>query len=136
MKGGGKVRIPFLKQISWYLIVAMFIIGIAPKVDAGFAPSEIIPNAQIDRNADIDKIQQIIETKAVSTRLSQLGFTTEEVKNRLAQLSDQQLHQVASQLDDLKTGGDVLGVIIALLVIAILVVILLNLTGHKVVITK
>jgi len=136
MKGGGKVRIPFIKQISWYLVVAMFIIGIAPKVDAGFAPSEIIPYAQADRNSDIDKIQKIIETKAVSTRLLQLGFTTEEVKNRLAQLSDQQLHQVASQLDDLKAGGDVLGVIIALLVIAILVVILLNLTGHKVVITK
>jgi hypothetical protein len=130
------VRIPFIKQISWYLVVAMFIIGIAPKVDAGFAPSEIIPYAQADRNSDIDKIQKIIETKAVSTRLLQLGFTTEEVKNRLAQLSDQQLHQVASQLDDLKAGGDVLGVIIALLVIAILVVILLNLTGHKVVITK
>ncbi|NWF98784.1 MAG: PA2779 family protein [Nitrospirae bacterium] len=130
------MRIPFIKQISWYLVVAMFIIGIAPKVDAGFAPSEIIPYAQADRNSDIDKIQKIIETKAVSTRLLQLGFTTEEVKNRLAQLSDQQLHQVASQLDDLKAGGDVLGVIIALLVIAILVVILLNLTGHKVVITK
>jgi len=130
------VRIPFIKQISWYLVVAMFIIGIAPRVEAGFAPSEIIPYAQVDRNSDIDKIQKIIETKAVSTRLLQLGFTTEEVKNRLAQLSDHQLHQVASQLDDLKAGGDVLGVIIALLVIAILVVILLNLTGHKVVITK
>ncbi len=130
------MRIPFFKQISWYLVVAMFIIGIAPKVNAGFAPSEIIPYTQIDRNADIHKIQKIIETKAVSTRLLQLGFTTEEVKNKLAQLSDQQLHHVASQLDDLKAGGDVLGVIIALLVIAILVVILLNLTGHKVVITK
>mgnify|MGYP000333167562 CR=1 FL=1 len=130
------MRIPFIKQISWYLVVAMFIIGIAPRVEAGFAPSEIIPYAQVDRNSDIDKIQKIIETKAVSTRLLQLGFTTEEVKNRLAQLSDHQLHQVASQLDDLKAGGDVLGVIIALLVIAILVVILLNLTGHKVVITK
>lgn len=127
---------PFFKQIAWYLVVAMFIIGIVPKVDAGFAPSEIIPYKQIDRNADIEKIQKIIETKAVSTRLLQLGFSTEEIKNRLAQLSDQQLHQIALQLDDLKVGGDAFGVIIALLVIAILVVILLNLTGHKVVITK
>jgi hypothetical protein len=31
-----------MKHVSWYLVVTMFIIGIAPKVDARFSPSEII----------------------------------------------------------------------------------------------
>ncbi len=32
-----------LKQcIIWYLVMAMFIIGITPRVYAGFSPSEII----------------------------------------------------------------------------------------------
>jgi len=131
------MTIPFMKQISWYLVVAMFIIGIAPRVDAGLAPSEIIALSQTDRAADLAKIQKVLELKAVGERLTQLGLAREEIKNRLDQLSDQQIHQAALQLDDLKVGqGDPLGIIIALLVIAILIVILLKLTGRRVFITK
>ena len=131
------MTIPFMKQISWYLVVAMFIIGIAPRVDAGLAPSEIIALSQTDRAADLTKIQKVLELKAISERLTQLGLAQEEIKNRLDQLSDQQIHQAALQLDDLKVGqGDALGIVIALLVIAILLVILLNLTGRRVFITK
>jgi hypothetical protein len=131
------MSIPFMKQISWYLVVAMFIIGIAPRVDAGLSPSEIIALSQTDRSADITKIQKVLELKAVSERLTQLGLAQEEIKNRLDQLSDRQIHQAALQLDDLKVGqGDIFGIVIALLVIAILLVILLNLTGRKVFITR
>jgi hypothetical protein len=136
MKGGEKMRMPFMKHVTWYLIIAMFIIGIAPKVDAGFAPSEIIALSQGERTVDLQKIQNILEVKSVKERLSQLGLTHDEIQSKLSQLSDQQIHQIALQLDDLKIGQDALGVIIALLVIAILVVVLLKLTGHKVIVTK
>ena len=125
-----------MKHVTWYLIIAMFIIGIAPKVDAGFAPSEIIALSQGERTVDLQKIQNILEVKAVKERLSQLGLNHDEIQSKLSQLSDQQIHQIALQLDDLKIGQDALGVIIALLVIAILVVVLLKLTGHKVIVTK
>ena len=131
------MQIPFMKHISWYMIIAMFIIGIAPRVDAGLAPSEIIALAQLERGADIEKIQKVIEVKAISERLKQFGLTQDEVQARLVQMSDQQIHQVALQLDSLKVGqSDALFVIIAILVIAILVVVLLKVTGHKVIITK
>lgn len=131
------VRIPFMKEIAWYLVFAMFVIGIAPKVEAGFVPSREIALAQVDRAADMDKIQKILETKMIRDRLEKFGFTQEEINNRLAHLSDQQIHQLALQLDNLKVGkDDALGIIIALLVIAILVVILLQLTGHRVIVTK
>jgi hypothetical protein len=129
--------ISLMKYISWYMIIIMFVIGITPKVDAGLAPSEIIALAQSDRVADIEKIQKVIEVKAISERLKQFGLTHDEVQSRLAQMSDQQIHQVALQLDSLKVGqSDALFVIIAILVIAILVVVLLKVTGHKVIITK
>mgnify|MGYP001611617290 FL=1 len=130
------MKIRFMKQISWYLIIAMFIIGIAPKADAGIAPSEIIVMSQVDRAADIDKIQKALETKMVRERLEKLGYAQEEINSRLAQLSDQQMHNLALQLDDVKVGGDGLGIVIALLVIVILVVLLLQLMDHKVVVTK
>ena len=130
------MRIPFMKHISWYLVAAMFIISIAPKVDAGFSPSEILALSQVERTADLQKIQKVLEVKAVSERLKQFGLTQDEIQTRLVNLSDQQIHQVALQLDDLKIGrGDALGVIIALLVIAVLVVVLLKLTGHRVIVS-
>jgi hypothetical protein len=131
------MRIPFMKHFAWYLVIAMFIIGIAPRVDAGLAPSEIIALAQVDRTTDLEKIQKVLEMKAISERLSQFGLTQDEIQKRLTQLSDQQLHQVALQLDDLKVGQDgAFGIIIAVLVIVILVVVILKLTGHKVIVTK
>jgi hypothetical protein len=73
--------------------------------------------------------------KMVKERLADLGFTHEEIQGRISQLSDQQLHNAAQQLDDLKVGGDGgLGIVVALLVIAILVVFLLMLTRHRVIV--
>ncbi|MGB9715343.1 MAG: PA2779 family protein [Thermodesulfovibrionales bacterium] len=130
------MRIPCMRCIAWYLAIAMFIIGIAPRVEAGLVKSEIVPLSYIDRASDLEKIQKVIETKAVSKRLAQLGLAQDEIQKRLNQLTDQQIHQIALQLDELKVGSDGLGLIIALLIIAILVVILLQLTGHRVIITK
>ncbi|OGW30738.1 MAG: hypothetical protein A2X54_05355 [Nitrospirae bacterium GWF2_44_13] len=130
------MKIRFMKQISWYLVFAMFIIGIAPKADAGIAPSEIIAMSQVDRAADIEKIQKALETKMVRERLEKLGYAQGEINSRLAQLSDQQMHNLALQIDEIKVGGDGLGIVIALLVIVILVVLLLQLMDHKVVVTK
>jgi hypothetical protein len=126
----------YFKFLSWYLIIAIFIIGIVSKVDAGFVTSNPVALSAIDREADLTKIQNVLETKMVADRLEKLGFTKDEINSRLQQLSDQQIHQLALKLDELKVGGDGLGVVIALLVIVILVIIILQLTGHKVIVTK
>lgn len=130
------MRMPFMKQISWCLVFVMFIFGLVPRVDAGFVPSDILQLANTDRAADLEKIQKVLETKMVRERLEQLGFSSEEINSRLSQLSDQQIHQLALKLDELKVGSDGLGVVIALLVIVILVIIILQLTGHRVIVTK
>ncbi|MBI4847483.1 MAG: PA2779 family protein [Nitrospirae bacterium] len=125
-----------IRCVSWYLVFAMFLIGIAPKVDAGISPSEALAIPGFDRVADLQKVQKFIEMKMVKERLGKLGFSQDEVQSKLSQLSDEQLHQFSQKLDDFKVAGDdALGVIIALLVIAILIVILLKITGHRVVVT-
>jgi hypothetical protein len=129
------MTIPYMRSIAIYLACAMFIIGIAPRVDASFVPSSVLPIAQTDRAADLASIQKVLEVKMVKERLADLGLTHQEIQSRLSQLSDQQLHSAAQQLDSLKVGGDSgLGIIIALLVIAILVILILQLTGHKVIV--
>lgn len=131
------MKMLFMRHISWYLIAVMFVIGITPKADAGLMPSELIALSQADRTADLEKIQNVIEMKIITERLGKFGLTQDEIQKRLGSLSDQQIHKLALQIDDLKVGkDDALGVVIALLVIAILVVLLLQLTGHRVIVTK
>ncbi len=72
------MNIPFMKHVAWYLVIAMFIIGIAPRVDAGLVESEITPLMQVDRTTELEKIQNFLETKAVSKRLEQFGYSQEE----------------------------------------------------------
>jgi hypothetical protein len=125
------------KWIAWYLVVAMFIMGITPRVYAGFAPSEMIGLSPAERSADLQKVQQFLEMKMVRERLKDFGYTSEEVQSRLSQLDDVQIHQLALKLDDLNVAGDsALGFIIALLIIAILVIVVIQLLGHKIVIKK
>ncbi len=128
------MRIKFRKGITWYLVIAMFVIGITPRVYAGFSPSGVMALSQ-ERSSDVMKIQKFLEMKMVRERLKEYGFTQEEIQARLDQLSDPQIHQLALKVDDLRVAADGgLGIIIALLVIAILVVIIIMLTGHRVVI--
>ncbi|MBP1735653.1 MAG: hypothetical protein H6Q53_1940 [Deltaproteobacteria bacterium] len=121
MKGKG------MRIVACYLVVAVFTIGFVQKVYAGFSPSEVLNASTYDRAEDLQKIQKVLELKMVSEKLKELGFTEEEIQGRLDQLSDVQLHQVALNLEELKVGGDGIGIVIGLLVIAILVVLLIYL---------
>jgi hypothetical protein len=126
------MRIPLTRYVSWYLIFAMFLIGVAPKVDAGLTPSELIAMSQTDRNADLEKIRQVLEVKVVGERLKQLGFTQAEIQTRLNSISDQQLHKFAIQLDDLKVGGDGgAGIAIVVLLILVLFLMIMMLTSYR-----
>jgi hypothetical protein len=87
-----------------------------------------------ERAANLDNVQKFLELKMVRERLKDLGFTPEEIQGRLNELNDQQLHQLAMKMDDLKVGGDGLGIVIAILVIIILVIVIIQLTGHRIVI--
>jgi hypothetical protein len=69
----------------------------------------------------------------VIERLKAFGFTQDEIQARLNQLNDQQVHLMAQKLDELSVGGDGGEVVIAILLIAILVVLIIYLSGHKVV---
>ena len=129
------MRSRLCKWITWYLVVAMFVIGITPRVYAGFSPSAGIRLSPEERTSDLQKVQNFLEMKLVRERLKDLGLSADEIQSRLSQASDSQIHQLALQLDDLKVAGDdFLGIVILLLVIAILVVLLIQLTGHKIIV--
>ena len=127
-----KIRTMFiLKPVALYLAFAFFLIASIPQNSWAYLVDSQVLN--YSREADINKIQRVLESKMVSQRLSELGFSMDEINSKLQQLNDADVHQFASQLDSLMPGG-ILEFIIGVLVIVILVLVILQITGHKVIV--
>ncbi len=121
------------KTLVWYLVGAMFVIGVTPNCFAGFSPSQVMALSQTERPQDLLKLQRFLETKMVRERLKDLGFIPEEVQMKLGNLSNQQIHQMALHIDEMKVAGDGVGIFIAVFLIAVLVVLIIYAAGHKIV---
>ena len=121
----------FMNDVVKYrtAILLIFIVGLfslVPRVEASFIPSEE-SFSDCMRERDTATIRKALENKLVKERLGALGYTDEEIASRLNQLSDEELHSFATQLDSLNPGGNALSVIIALLVIVLLVILIIKL---------
>jgi hypothetical protein len=115
------------------MIVTMAILGMVPKVDAAFISSFESMDHEFQTN-DLETVRQFLETKAVTNRLEALGYSPEEVQARLSSLSNEEIHQLAGNINTLTTGGDGLGVVIGILVIVLLVILILKLTHKQIII--
>lgn len=135
-----KLGILLGRSITVYLIVAMIVIASIPAQSAAmFISSDSIGvssvDAVVDSVSDLAKVNTFLESKIVRQRLSDFGLTAEEISSRLDSFSSDQLHKIATHIDQVDAGGnDPLGIIITLLVIAILVIVVLKLMGHQVII--
>ncbi len=112
-----------------YLIMAFSILSFASSAPAMFIPSPYEGNGTSHRDADLQRIQKLLESKLVQHKLSKLGLTKDEIEERLHQLDDEQLHQIASQIHTLEPGGNGAVVVLILLLLGIGVFLVLELTG-------
>jgi len=79
---------------------------IAVPAFAAPAPSKAVANQSIDsRAADIAAIRDVVSNEQVAAVLSAHGFTQEQVNQRIAQLSNQDLHQLAQNLNQVQAAG-------------------------------
>lgn len=60
------------------------------------------------------------------------GLSPEEAINKVNSMSDEQVHQLAANLDSVQAGGDVVGSIASLLIIVLLVVLLIYLIEGRI----
>jgi hypothetical protein len=124
-----------LKRLMvWYLVGAMFMIATAPRCLAGFSSSEVIALSPADRPADLEKLKKFLEAKMVRERLKDLGFAPEEVRMKLADLNDRQVHQLALHLDEMQVAGDGGEVVVIVFLAAIVAVLILYAMGHRILI--
>jgi len=84
------------------LIVALF----AVPTFAAPMPSKTAANQSLaTRDADLALVRDVAANEQVAKVLAARGFTQEQVNQRLAQLSSQDLHQLAQNLNQLQAAG-------------------------------
>jgi hypothetical protein len=115
------------------MITVMAILAMTPRLDAAFIPSAGSTGGDIYAS-DMNAVRQFLEQKAVKNRLEALGYSSEEIQDRLSILSDHEIHQLAANIDTLTTGGDGLGLVIGILVVILLVIVILKITDKRIII--
>ncbi len=103
---------------------------------AGLAPSRTSGTTAIScaRDADLVVVRRALEHKLVVQKLRDYGVSPEAARIKVASLSDQDLHTLATASKGLPSGGDDLGTIVALLVIVVLVIVILKLLNKQVIV--
>jgi hypothetical protein len=78
-----------------------------------------------ERAAHLQTVNSVLAQESVRSQLIALGVDPADAAERVAQLSDQELAELAAQMEDLPAGGSVLALIGAVF----LVLMILELTG-------
>jgi len=121
----------WFKHICMLMVAVMLSIGFVPNVEANFISSTDAYTAA-DRSADLSGVRQTLENKVITQRLADFGYSPAEIDGRLAQLSDNELHTLASNIQDVDMAGGALGLVIGVLIIVILVIVILKITNKSV----
>jgi hypothetical protein len=123
-----------LGRVAVRLMIALALaLALAPTRGAlaGFATTV---DSQPTQAADLDRVRAVLENKKISQTLADLGYNQDEIKARLSQLDEAEVHALAGQLDQalVPAGDGTAGVIIAVVVIILVALGILSLMGKTV----
>jgi ribosomal silencing factor RsfS len=88
-----------------FILLALIALIAVPSFAAP-APSKAVANQSLDARAtDIATVRDVVGNEQVAAVLAAHGFTQEQVNQRIAQLSNQDLHQLAQNLNQVQAAG-------------------------------
>jgi hypothetical protein len=94
------------KRLSSFVALVLVFAFAAIPAFAGPVPSKTAADQSIDqRAADLALVRDVATNEQVAKVLTDRGFTKEQVDQRLAQLSPQDLHQLAQNIDQVQAAG-------------------------------
>jgi hypothetical protein len=93
-------------QKSILVVLALVFVFAAIPSFAGPVPSKTAVNQSVaSRTADLALVRDVASNEQVAAVLTAHGFSQAQVEQKLAQLSPQDLHQLAQNLDQLQAAG-------------------------------
>lgn len=94
-----------MKRSVLFILVLVFAFIAVPSF-AGPVPSKTAANQSIEsRDADLALVRDVAANEQVAAVLASHGFTQEQVNQRLSQLSPQDVHQLAQNLEQVQAAG-------------------------------
>jgi uncharacterized integral membrane protein len=126
-----RLRNPLLALM---VILQLLIFLTAPATAGMVGALSSNPDGGKIRGEDLGRIQRALETQIVKSQLEAYGLTAEETRERLRDLSDEQIHLMAQASDRVLAGGDGGGVVVAVLIIILLVLLILYVQNKKIVV--
>ena len=124
-----------LRHVAVLMLVSFGILSFAPRVDAAYVSNYDMLSSTIEnKDADMDAIQQSLENKMVVERLEALGYSKEDIADRLAMLTPEERHDLATRIDSLQSGQGAWGIVIGVLVVVLIVLLILHFTDKRVVV--
>jgi len=119
-------------KFNWliYLVLITFSwLALLPRPAQAVVVPDPVVTKSLEREKDLAKIRSVLERKEVKSRLESFGVNPSEIEQKLALLSDKEIHQLAVRLDQLNPGSGVIDFLIGLAVLAGLVILILDLVG-------
>lgn len=121
------------RNTALLMVFTMGFLCFVPRIEASFVTSHESFSSDF-RDKDLGIIQKTLENKLIGERLKALGYSEQEILTRLDYLSDEEVHQIATQMDAIAPGGGFLEAVIAILIIVALVFLILHLADRRIVI--
>jgi len=99
--------------------------GLQKSAEAMLVPAKAVQSeAKTQRTEDVATIQKALESKILRAKLQRLGLKEADIDSRLSKMSDQQVHQFASQIRSVQPAGDA---VVYVLVVVLLVLFIIYL---------
>ncbi len=106
------MNIRLLRRTSWTLLfsLATLLLPIAPVHAALIGTDQLVNAAQVAQNRE--RVRVFLQRKDVRDMLQQRGVDANVALSRVDAMTDSEVQTMATQLDKLPAGGDVLGTVV------------------------
>ena len=117
------------RLVAWTLIVASLWVGaLVPSARAAVVASEAALASSAAGDADRAHVEAFLAREDVRRQLESLGVDTDQARERVALLTDEEAAQIAGKLDQLPAGGSA-GLAVAIIALVLVLVVILEMAG-------
>lgn len=131
----------FMRRAGWFVMVAVMMAGWMGVLAGarGVAEAGVIAShaggAESSSAADLAKMQSFLESKVVAQKLADYGVSPSEAMAKVKQMSESDLHRLASMTEKAAAGGDSgVGILISIAILVILVIVILKLLNKEIIV--
>jgi hypothetical protein len=109
------------------ILVLAFSISWAPVHAAMVSTDEILKQNQ--RDFDRERLHMLLDRSEVRVQLEAWGVNSEEAKARIDSLTDQEIAEIAAQLEQMPAGGSAIGTLVGVALIVFIVLLITDILG-------